>query len=87
MPAKRRNNRGRSGRPWARTRLAVLERDRFICWLCGRVGADTADHVVPLSLGGDPLDPANLRAAHRSCNSRRGAALPWPVRPGRTRTW
>ena len=33
------------------------------CWLCGRDGADTIDHVLPLSHGGgDELE--NLRPAH-----------------------
>ncbi|MFW9180579.1 HNH endonuclease [Corynebacterium striatum] len=41
------------------------------CHLCGRDGADSADHVVPRSLGG-PDELANLRPAHRSCNFRRG---------------
>jgi 5-methylcytosine-specific restriction endonuclease McrA len=38
-----------------------------MCHLCGRDGADTADHVVPRSAGGlDVL--ANLRPAHAACN-------------------
>jgi 5-methylcytosine-specific restriction endonuclease McrA len=32
----------------------------------------TADHVVPLALGGALLDPANGRASCFECNSRRG---------------
>jgi 5-methylcytosine-specific restriction endonuclease McrA len=33
------------------------------CWLCHQGGADTIDHILPLSLGGgDELD--NLRPAH-----------------------
>lgn len=41
------------------------------CHLCGRLGATTADHVVPRSKGGsDAL--VNLRPAHLSCNSSRG---------------
>lgn len=33
------------------------------CWLCHQEGADTIDHIVPVSLGGgDELD--NLRPAH-----------------------
>jgi hypothetical protein len=41
------------------------------CWLCGSMGARTADHVIPRSTGGgDEL--ANLRPAHRGCNSQRG---------------
>lgn len=42
-----------------------------ICWLCGLPGADTRDHVRPISKGGTN-DPSNLRPAHRACNSRRG---------------
>ncbi|HEU5279977.1 MAG TPA: HNH endonuclease signature motif containing protein [Gaiellaceae bacterium] len=48
------------------------------CWLCG--GPFTvddpavADHVVPRLYGGSD-DETNLRAAHRSCNGRRGARL------------
>jgi 5-methylcytosine-specific restriction protein A len=87
MPAKQRITAGRSGRPWKRVRAYVLARDHYTCWLCGRIGADTADHVIPLSKGGHPTDPGNLRAAHRSCNSRRGAALPQKVTEGGSRTW
>jgi 5-methylcytosine-specific restriction endonuclease McrA len=54
-------------------RKHVLHRDHFICWLCGRKGADSVDHVVPRSEGGsDQLN--KLRAAHLSCNSSRGAS-------------
>lgn len=57
------------------------------CWICrefGRAGEiDYAlppghpmcfevDELVPVSLGGDPLDPANVDAAHRRCNQWRG---------------
>lgn len=52
------------------------------CWLCGMpiprgVGhahpyAMELDEVVPVSKGGDPLDRANIRRAHRCCNQWRG---------------
>jgi 5-methylcytosine-specific restriction endonuclease McrA len=52
------------------------------CWLCGHnidptldakhAMSFTLDHLIPLSKGGDLLDPANARAAHRRCNSARG---------------
>lgn len=73
--------RGRVGRPWRRVRAEVLAQSD-VCWLCGYPGADTVDHVVPLSLGGDPLSLDNLRPAHKRCNSRRGnrAALRAPKR-------
>jgi 5-methylcytosine-specific restriction endonuclease McrA len=54
------------------------------CWLCGRAGADTLDHVVPVAYGGTNT-PANLRPAHKSCNSRRGATMPRPRRHDRSR--
>lgn len=30
------------------------------------------DEIVPVSLGGDPLDRSNVQAAHRICNQRKG---------------
>lgn len=59
------------------------------CWLCGgeiaywitgpEAGkhreAFTLDHAIPLSRGGDLLDEANARSAHRRCNSARGNRL------------
>jgi len=72
---------------YQQARKQILKRDRGICWLCGRPGATTADHVVPLSKGGHPFDPANLRAAHRSCNSSRGAASPSVSATPTSRRW
>lgn len=50
-----------------------------VCGICGKpfdnpADPPVADHIVPRVAGGsDELD--NLRAAHRSCNGRRGQAL------------
>jgi 5-methylcytosine-specific restriction endonuclease McrA len=48
------------------------------CWICGhpeRPGDPlTIDHLIPVAYGGTTTRE-NLRAAHRSCNSRRGASL------------
>jgi 5-methylcytosine-specific restriction endonuclease McrA len=58
-------------------RIAASEAKRSspTCWLCGQPFTEldpaTADHVEPLIHGGDLL--GELRPAHRSCNSRRGA--------------
>jgi 5-methylcytosine-specific restriction endonuclease McrA len=52
--------------------LAVLARDGDTCWLCGKAGANSVDHLQPQSMGGGH-DPANLRAAHRWCNAARKA--------------
>lgn len=91
--AKRRpttREKGLSG-AWTHVRLAVLARDHYRCQLCG--GKATAvDHIRPRSRGGSLLDPRNLRAICRSCNSRRNAELatqgwlqrhPLPYRPRR----
>ena len=31
------------------------------------------DEIVPVALGGDPLDAGNVQPAHRICNERKGA--------------
>lgn len=69
----------------------LAERDGWTCWLCGGDIDPTAtvsspwratiDHLVPRSRGGGH-EPANLRLAHRRCNTRRGSHLPelaWPT--------
>jgi len=59
-------------RGWEQTRRRILERDHYVCQICGRPGADSVDHIVPRAFGGTHGD-SNLRAAHFTCNSRRGA--------------
>jgi 5-methylcytosine-specific restriction endonuclease McrA len=51
---------------WAKVSKLVLARDRRICHVCGRPGADTADHLDPVSEHG-PGIPRSTRpaAAHR----------------------
>lgn len=62
----------------------IFERDNWLCHICGEfidssldrtslMGA-TIDHVIPIARGGvDSAD--NVKAAHRSCNSAKGAKL------------
>lgn len=57
----------RSGRPWRRLTARIVRRDGGICHLCGKPGATSADHLVPVSRGGTN-DPSNLKAAHPYCN-------------------
>lgn len=74
---------GRKGRPWRRFCAAVLAAYGPVCWLCHRpISLDlhylhrlayTVDHVVSLQRGGAPMDLANARPAHRSCNSSKGS--------------
>lgn len=52
------------------------------CWICGLLVDKTlrtphpqspeVDELLPVSLGGSPIDRANCRLAHRLCNIRRG---------------
>jgi 5-methylcytosine-specific restriction endonuclease McrA len=61
------------------TRNAAKVRAQAVtCWICGDgPRADdpwVADHVTPRMYGGSD-NISNLRAAHRSCNGRRGASL------------
>ena len=73
-----------SARKWRRIRAYILSRSN-ICALCGKPGATTVDHVVPLSLGGDPYDLRNLRPACAACNFRRGNRM-GPTKPDPIRT-
>lgn len=50
---------------WRRTVRRIIERDGGICYICGRPGADTADHVIPVCEGGPDQD-WNLKAAHEN---------------------
>lgn len=59
---------------WRRLRLAILDRDNWICANCGKhlAGGDaTVDHITPLDRGGERLAPENLQAMCKSCNSRK----------------
>ena len=58
-------------RAWRRLVAQIVERDGGRCRLCGRPGADSADHVKRLADGGSD-EPSNLRAAHVACNRQRG---------------
>lgn len=86
----------RNGRPYRRL-VDWLRAQRQPCWLCGHnidyaLSAKhplsfTLDHEQPLSRGGDLLDRANARAAHRRCNSAKGNRTP-AQRPQRaSRRW
>lgn len=48
---------------WRKLRAQVLRRDRHICHVCRRPGADQVDHLVPTAEGGTD-HPSNLAAIH-----------------------
>lgn len=68
------------GRYAGKVTQLVLITQGDVCWLCGRAGADSADHVIPRSRGGTD-DPANLRPAHQTCNSSRQNRAPFTPDP------
>ena len=59
-----------------------VKREEHTCHLCGLAvdtslphglpGSPEVDEIVPVSLGGNPLDRRNCRLAHRWCNQHRG---------------
>jgi len=58
-------------------RLAIIERDKSTCYLCGKVLEPhqvTLDHVIPLCRGGSHTAD-NLKVACRSCNCRKHSKL------------
>jgi 5-methylcytosine-specific restriction endonuclease McrA len=61
-----------------RARRQVLSEEQ-ICWLCGEPGRPddplSADHVIARAAGGAD-HRSNFRAAHLSCNKRRGTRPP-----------
>jgi len=78
---------------WKAAKARAIRDSGGLCQLCGGGLVDAPrstpwsteiDHIVPLSQGGDPFDPGNLRALHRQCHQRRDQprALPtsclWP---------
>lgn len=70
---------GRTSHTWKKLRRRVLSQSD-VCWLCGQSGADTVDHIVPRSVDISLAEQvANLRPAHRTCNSSRGNRNPQSV--------
>lgn len=48
---------------WGALVRFVMARDKGICYICKKGGADTVDHIIPKSQGGTDLT-TNLAAVH-----------------------
>ena len=57
-----------SRKKWARTRLAVFDRDGWRCVLCGRAGRLEADHIKRLEDGGAVWELRNIQTLCRDCH-------------------
>lgn len=78
------------GRRLQRLLRRICERDHWVCHICSRpieasiavrrTESPTIDHVIPLSRGGTD-DESNLKAAHWSCNCRKGTKIGWKAVP------
>ena len=78
---------------------ARILREEHTCWICEQPvdktlpphqdGSPEVDEIIPIALGGDPLDRNNCRLAHRLCNIRRGQTTKAELREARqaTRTY
>ena len=61
----------RNLRSYRKRRVAILNRDGWICFYCGG-DATQADHVIPISKGGDPMSLDNMVASCKRCNVSKG---------------
>jgi 5-methylcytosine-specific restriction endonuclease McrA len=76
---------------WKKAKARAIRDSGGYCQLCGNALTDAprstpwateVDHILPLSQGGDPFDPGNLRAVHRACHAKRSkgqAVVPVPT--------
>jgi len=59
---------------WRKTRLMVLRRDP-VCQVLGcNQPSEVVDHIVPISEGGDKLDPDNLQGLCKPCHDHKTLA-------------
>ena len=72
-----------NSRPTRRARAQMFAMYGDLCHLCGHPGADSADHLVPISVAPhQPVSPHGMRPAHgrpcptcgRRCNAERGTS-------------
>ena len=68
---------------WYRELKKQILAQNDTCILCGHSGADSIDHIVPVSRGGAERDPSNWAPIHNSpcpycgrrCNREKGVKL------------
>ena len=81
--SKRRSHRDGSGWKEQAAAKRVMRRDRGVCHVCGKPGADQVDHVKPLAEGGSDTDE-NKAPIHRvPCHRDKTRAEAQRARKGR----
>ena len=81
------------GHTWRVLKAQVIAEEGGICHLCRQPGADSADHLIPVSIRPDlEMVRANLRAVHHNvwprCNRKRGdKPVPATTTLRTTRDW
>ena len=77
----------RKSHRWKLLRAQVLESSN-VCWLCSKPGATEVDHVLPVKYYPELFfDLSNLRPAHKTCNSSKGAGRNYKPEMPRSRRW
>lgn len=70
---------------WASLKRYVIARDKGVCYVCGKPGADEVDHVIPKSEGGTDTTN-NLKAIHQQvpphCHREKTLKEAWKARMG-----
>ncbi len=61
------------GAEWRAIRGQVLSRDKCVCAICGKPGANEVDHITPKASGGTD-DLSNLRAVHKACHQHKSSS-------------
>jgi 5-methylcytosine-specific restriction endonuclease McrA len=56
---------------WRKIRLRILQRDGYVCQMCGVEEANSVDHIIPRLAGGSD-EEWNLQTLCGSCNSSKG---------------
>jgi 5-methylcytosine-specific restriction endonuclease McrA len=56
---------------WRKIRQRILQRDGYVCQMCGVEEANSVDHIVPRAAGGSD-EEWNLQTLCTSCNSSKG---------------